>query len=399
MYTYKRSFNDIAILYRTNAQSRAIEDELRKNAISHKIVGGTKFYDRKEIKDVLAYLKLVVNPADSIALKRVVNFPLRGIGETTISKIEKFADMEQLHLFDALGRVKEIAAISPAMSSRVLEFYELITNYITLSSELSAVELASTLASETGIMHHYKTEYDPYESESRVTNIRELFNSIEQFCEEKEEQGLDNSLAAFLEEVSLMTDIDSWNSEANAVTLMTLHAAKGLEFPVVYITGLEMGLLPLQRSSADMNELEEERRLLYVGFTRAQNRLYLSYASSRRRYSNHVQTTPSLFLDEIPAELIQLRASARPAEITKSTRSRSRRKKIQSYINAGDSDTGPDDTFKVGQGVYHSTFGKGKILSLEGSGDNMKITVEFTDEGITKKLVKRYANLTPLETE
>lgn len=397
MYTHKRKFNDIAVLYRTNAQSRAIEDELRKNAISYNVVGGVKFYDRKEIKDILAYLKLVVNPSDSVSLKRVVNFPLRGIGETTISKIEKFAEMENLPLFEALGRVKEISAISPAMSARVLEFYNLIKNYMSLSSTLSAVELASTLASETGIIHHYKTEYDQYESESRVNNIRELFNSIEYFTEERNREGFENTLSAFLEEVSLMTDIDEWNSEANAVTLMTLHSAKGLEFPVVYITGLEMGLFPLQRSSADITELEEERRLLYVGMTRAKNRLYMSYANTRRRYSSYVQTTPSLFLDEIPPELIHYTSIPTTTTFTKATRSKARKRKIQSYISTGEEEEGADETFKKGQAVYHATFGKGKIINLEGSGEKMKITVDFYDEGITKKLVKKYANLSPLE--
>ena len=284
-------------------QSRVLEDHMRKNAISYDVVGGVKFYDRKEIKDLTAYLKLIVNPADSVSLKRIINFPLRGIGETTVSKIEKFAEMEQNTLFDALGRVEEIASISPVMSNRVLTFYNMIKNYISTSNEVSAVELVSSLASESGMMHHYQTEYDQYESESRVANIREFFNSIEEFTETRKEQKRDNTLAAFLEEISLLSDIDNWNSEKNAVTLMTLHSAKGLEFPIVFITGLEMGLLPLQRNSADIAELEEERRLLYVGMTRAEEKLYLSYAKTRRKNNSMIQTLPSLFLDEIPQDL------------------------------------------------------------------------------------------------
>jgi len=396
VFTNKRSFKDIAVLYRTNAQSRVIEDQMRRNAISYNIVGGKKFYERKEIKDIVAYLKLIVNTADSISLKRIVNFPLRGVGETTIGKIEKFSEMEQCTLFEGLGRVEEVAAISPAMSGRVKDFHDLITNFISLSTDLSAVELASTLASESKILHHYQTEYDQYESESRVANIREFFSSIEDFTEYRQANNLDDSLAAFLEEVSLMTDIDNWNSDSNAVTLMTLHAAKGLEFPVVFITGLEMGLLPLQRNAANLDELEEERRLLYVGMTRAEEKLYLSYALSRRKNNQFIQTMPSLFLDEIPQDYLQF-ASKSYMPQSKTVRTRSRKSKIESYIEKQDEDQSVDDTYQVGQKVYHATFGKGQIRNLEGQGDKMKITVDFSDEGITKKLMKEYANLTPLE--
>jgi DNA helicase-2/ATP-dependent DNA helicase PcrA len=397
MYTKKRSFKDIAVLYRTNAQSRVLEEALHKNAISYNIVGSIKFYDRKEIKDIIAYLKIIVNPADSISLKRVVNFPLRGIGDTTITKIEKFAEIEGIKLFDAMGRVNDIASISPAMSARVIEFYQLINKFIGLSSKLSAVELVSTLTSETGIMHHYKTEYDQYESESRVANIRELFNSIEQFCEERAKEKKDVSLAAFLEEVSLLTDVDTWNSDANAVTLMTLHSAKGLEFKVVFITGLEMNLLPLQRNSANIRELEEERRLLYVGMTRAEENLYLSYAITRRKYNQAQSTIPSLFLDELPQELLEFASGAEQKDAVRKGKGRSRKKKIESYFDHGSSQDSDDTCFKIGQPVYHATFGRGQVLNIEGSGDKAKITVHFKDEDIVKKLIKQYANLSAVE--
>lgn len=398
MYTKKRRFSDIAILYRTNAQSRTIEDALRRNAISYHVVGGTKFYDRKEIKDLLAYLRVVINPADSISLKRIVNFPFRGIGETTVNKIEKFAEEEGINLFDAMGRVHEIDSISPAMSSRVDEFHQLINKFIGLKNELNGGELAATLASETGIIHHYKTEYDQYESESRVANIQELINSIEDFSTQRESDNLDATLASFLEEVSLMTDVDQWNQQENTVTLMTLHAAKGLEFPVVCITGLEMGLIPLQRNDADLSELEEERRLLYVGMTRAEENLYISYARRRRRYNNYKQTTPSLFVDEIPGELIAMNGRKETPQKQRKSRNTARRKKLEQYFDEPSSQNRDDELYKVGQPVYHETFGKGKIMELEGSGDNMKITVHFSDEDITKKLIKKYANLSPLET-
>ena len=304
--------------------------------------------------------------------------------------------MEQIILFDALGRVEEIASISPVMSNRVITFYNMIKNYINTSNEVSAVELVSSLANESGMMHHYQTEYDQYESESRVANIREFFNSIEDFTETRKEQKRDNTLAAFLEEISLLSDIDNWNSEKNAVTLMTLHSAKGLEFPVVFITGLEMGLLPLQRNSADIAELEEERRLLYVGMTRAEEKLYLSYAKTRRKNNNMIQTLPSLFIDEIPQNLLKYSAYE-AAPVTVTTRRRRRKSKLNAYIDRSNGDENQDSEFKVGQKVYHATFGKGEIKRLEGFGEKMKITVFFSDEGITKKLIKAYANLTALE--
>ncbi|MHB2153046.1 ATP-dependent helicase [Calditrichota bacterium GD2] len=398
MYTHKRSFKDIAILYRTNAQSRALEDQLRRNAISYTIIGGVKFYDRKEIKDVLAYLKVLVNPADSVALRRIINFPLRGVGETTVNKIERFAEIENITLFDALGRVEEVANISATMGSRVKQFYLMMKKFMELKDELNAVELASTLVSEAGIMHHYQTEYDQYESESRIENIKELFATMEQFTREREGEGRESDLAAFLEEVSLMTDIDTWNESSNAVTLMTLHSAKGLEFPVVCITGLEMGLMPLQRTSADLKELEEERRLFYVGMTRAMESLYLTYAKYRRRYNAGTYNTPSLFLDEIPTELLEFKtriAGTRGA--SRGKRKTERKAKLEAYFQNDDQNQDRSGEFFVGQKVYHETFGKGQIIQLEGNGDKMKITVHFGRDGITKKLIKKFANLTPLE--
>ncbi|MBD3226485.1 MAG: AAA family ATPase [Caldithrix sp.] len=398
MYTKKRSFNDIAILYRTNVQSRVIEDELRRNAITYNVVGGIKFYDRKEIKDLLAYLRVIVNPADTVSLKRIVNFPLRGIGETTVNRIEKFAEEDEISLFDAMGRVDEIQKISAAMGNRVIEFYNLITQFIKLKDKLDPTELASSLASEAGLINHYKTEYDQYEAESRVANIQELINSIGEFIERADETNIEANLASFLEEVSLLTDVDQWNDRANAVTLMTLHAAKGLEFPVVYITGLEMGLIPLQRNSADLKELEEERRLLYVGMTRAEQNLYLSYTNRRRRQGAFKHTTPSLFLDEIPVEYLDVRSKDTSQYKPRKNRKNARRKKIEDYFENGSSQDDADQMYKVGQPVYHETFGKGEIINLEGNGDKMKITVHFEDEDLVKKLIKKYANLSPVES-
>lgn len=395
MFSKKRSFKDIAILYRTNAQSRSLEDELRKNAISYSIVGGVKFYERKEIKDILAYLKVIANPKDSVSLRRIINFPLRGIGDTTVGKIEKYAESLGISLLDGMGKVSEVSSISSGMSNRVSEFHEMITKYQKSSKKITAAELTSSLAHETGIITHLKNEYDQYETESRLENVYELFNTIEIFSNERQAEKKDSSLNAFLEDVALMSDVDSMNTTRNSVTLMTLHSSKGLEFPVVFITGLEMGLFPLQRNSADNSELEEERRLFYVGMTRAEENLYLSYARSRRRFNNVNYTSPSLFLDEIPSEFIEAKLKS-VAKTGSGNRKSTRRKKIMEYFNQEDESQVKETEYAVGSRVYHETFGKGEVIGVEGQGDKMKISIKFEGE-VNKKLIAQYANLTPLE--
>jgi DNA helicase-2/ATP-dependent DNA helicase PcrA len=396
IYTQKRSFKDIAILFRTNAQSRALEDELRRNALSYTVVGGVRFYERKEIKDIIAYLKVISNPLDGVSLRRIVNFPLRGIGDTTVNKIEKHAESLKISLLEGMALVKDITTISAGMANRVSEFYDLIDKYRALSKEISAAELTSSLAQETGIIDHLKNEYDPYESESRLENVYELFNSIEYFSHEREKEGRDGSLNSFLEEVTLMADIDGLEDNKNAITLMTLHSSKGLEYPVVFITGLEMGLFPLQRNTAEPEELEEERRLMYVGMTRAQENLYLSFARSRRKYNTSMASVPSLFLDEIPSETVQVAAGHDDSKGQGRGKRQSRREKIMEYFRHENESQESNQQFSVGEMVYHETFGKGMIVKLEGHGDKMKISVKF-EGNVSKKLIAQYANLTPLE--
>jgi DNA helicase-2/ATP-dependent DNA helicase PcrA len=396
MFSKKRSFWDIAILYRTNAQSRAIEDELRRNAMSYEVIGGVKFYERKEIKDILAYLKVITNPLDSVSLRRIVNFPLRGIGETTVGKIEKYVEMLGISLFEGMGRVQEISSISAGMANRVLEFYEIISKYRTSSKEISAAELTSSLAHETGIISHLRNEYDQYESESRLENVYELFNSIENFTKDREAEKKDNTLSAFLEDVALQSDIDSMKDNKNSIALLTLHSSKGLEFPVVFITGLEMGLFPLQKNAVDSSELEEERRLLYVGMTRAQENLYLSFARTRRKYNSIIPAIPSLFLDEIPSDYTETKFDKNLTNYDHKTRRQSRRKKMLDYFQQEHQSQDQGPQYQIGSMVYHETFGKGKIIKVEGLGEKMKVSVEF-EGNISKKLIAQYANLTPLE--
>ncbi|MFQ6112998.1 MAG: ATP-dependent helicase, partial [bacterium] len=262
-----RNFCDFAVLYRTNAQSRVLEDALRTTGIPYVVVGGVRFYERKEIKDVLAYLRLVCNAQDSISFKRVINFPLRGIGESSVAKIAEFAQQQSISLFEAAGKVEKIATIAPRIRANIAEFHALISKYNSIKNEFSPGELARALVEEIGILRIFK-EIGTEESLGRAENVRELLAAIADFAKKDKKATLED----FLEEVCLITDIDTWDDKSNAVTLMTLHCAKGLEFPVVFITGLEEGLLPLARTFDSIDELEEERRLLYVGATRAKEK-------------------------------------------------------------------------------------------------------------------------------
>ena len=378
---HKRNFSDFAILYRTNAQSRALEDGLRLSGIAYIIVGGTRFFERKEIKDVLAYLRVVCNPQDSISLKRIINYPLRGIGNTSIGKIEEYCLNEKIPLMDGIKNVQDIGSIGSGIRNKISNFYKMISKYIKLKDEFSAFELASSLVEELGVLVMLKEE-GTEESLSRRENIMELLTQIKQFADGAE----DESLAHFLEEVSLVTDIDNWNDKANAVTLMTLHAAKGLEFPVVYIAGLEEGLMPLSRNSLDTDELEEERRLFYVGATRAMEKLYVSYAMHRMRYGETFIGKRSRFIDEIRDDLIDsdgrldhpvrmVRSRVMTPRVTRSPRPKPAEKKL-----------------RRGAFIKHPQFGKGVVRELEGDGENQKATIIFEEVG-EKKIVLKYARL------
>jgi len=251
-----RNFCDFCILYRTNSQSRVLEDGLRTSGIPYVVVGGVKFYERKEIKDVLAYLRLICNPKDSISFKRVVNFPLRGIGESSIAKLERFAREADISMLEAAKRVEEVETISQRIRTNIGEFHSLITKYASLKEELSPGEIATSIVDEIGILKSFK-EIGTEEAMIRSENVRELLSAIVNFQKLHNNAALDD----FMEEVSLVADIDTWDNKSNAVTLMTLHSAKGLEFPVVFIAGLEEGLFPLSRSFESTDDLEEERRL------------------------------------------------------------------------------------------------------------------------------------------
>ena len=401
----KLDLKDFAVLYRTNAQSRSIEDALRRNGIPYIIVGGVAFYKRKEIKDILAYLSVIANPADTESLLRIINVPARGIGETTVGKIRTLADERQVPLLEFLSSGHLEGVMADRTLKAVRQFHALLTRYIGLKGEISVGELARALVDELGVLQDLKEE-NTAESLNRRENIQELVSALTEFSDEQPEAGLED----FLAEASLVSDVDTAEFGRNAVTLMTLHAAKGLEFPVVFITGLEEGLFPLGGADIERKELEEERRLMYVGVTRAKQKLYLSWAVTRYRYGELSYSSRSRFLDEIDGSLLHLedgnRAPARPyrrpgaraAGFPAARRQKPAPDDSEKYF----SDVTPEyesesqDTFhaKVGSRVVHESFGNGRILALDGSGENARAVVEFESVG-RKNLMLKYANLRP----
>ena len=377
---YDRSFRDFAVLYRTNAQSRSLEDVLRRNGVPYTIVGGLRFYERKEVKDILAYLRVVANPADSVSLRRVINYPLRGIGEATLGKLEAFARSHNLTMFEALGRAAETTALSAGLRDKVLGFHRFIHKYITLKNELSLPEWCTALVDDTGVIAMLKKEG----AQERIDNIRELLSAIHDFYVQK----TGATLEAFLELVSLVTDFDQWDDKNNAVTLMTLHSAKGLEFPVVFITGLEEGLFPLIREGDEFDDLEEERRLFYVGATRAQEKLFVSFAQARTRFGGELSSTlPSRFLEELGAEFVR-RDAVRKQRFYENEPAHDPDMSMPYY----EDDSQESEPVRAGRWVMHASFGRGRILAVEGKGENLKVTVDFENSGHKKILVK-YGNL------
>ena len=382
-----RNFGDFVVLYRTNSQSRVLEDTLTSHGIPYIIVGGVRFYERKEIKDVLSYLRLICNRKDGISFKRVINVPLRGIGEASVAKLEKFARSKSLSLFGAGERVNEVEGISPRIAKNIAAFTDLINKYSGLRDELSPAELARTVVEEIGMLRTFK-EIGTEESMGRYDNVSELLSAIANYRQEE-----NGGLETFLEEISLVTDIDSWDDRSNAVTLMTLHSAKGLEFPVVFVAGLEEGLFPLTRSFNSNEELEEERRLFYVGATRAREKLCLTWASRRLRFGEFFENLPSRFISEIAPHLVEhktLKAPTGRRDTRRKAGARVSRK--QDGMPAYEDFSQESQQLYVGSEVKHGKFGVGRITSVQGVGEGTKVTVRFATVG-QKKLLAKYANL------
>ena len=381
----KRNFNNFSILYRTNAQSRALEESFIRQGIPYNIVGSVRFYERKEVKNVLAYLRLVVNLKDTISLRRIINFPARGIGAKTIDKCVQQAEKDKIEFIDVLKKPNKMD-IRGKQANALHEFYNTIKKYHDLSEKLSASELASSLVEEIGILSHLKGSPEP-DAKDRFDNVAELLTSIEEFSLRDPKA----SLSRFLEDVSLQTDIDHWNDSDNRVTMMTVHSSKGLEFPVVFIAGMDDGLFPLSRSIEDKKELEEERRLFYVALTRAEERVYILYATNRRRMgAETVNGLPSRFINEIPEDSLE-KISFSSAVTRKFIINRRKKEGLTQMVR-----TVTDfDDFQVGDNVEHSIFGAGKIMALSGTGENQRVGVVFND-GTRKKLIVKFANLKKL---
>jgi len=379
------TLDDFAVFYRVNAQSRVLEDALRRAVMPYLIVGGLRFYERKEIRDLLAYLRLIVNPGDSLSFLRVVNVPPRGIGRATLDRLSELAAARGLSLWEVC-QVVETEGLLPARQQKALrEFQALVQRFAARLEETPVPDLVADLLRETGYLAQLEEEGSP-EASSRVENLRELVSAAQDFVRRSE----DRSLHAFLDMVALLTDMDEGMTDAQGkVTLMTLHMAKGLEYPVVFITGMEEGVFPHGRAYTDPEELEEERRLCYVGMTRAKQRLILTAAQRRRLYGGENFNLPSRFLEEIAPHLLQ-RVEA-PAFAS-----------VPSPAPSGTSDVRyePDpeetafvDLYQPGLRVRHPEWGVGRIRERIGHGDDMKVVVTFPGIGI-KKLKVKYAPLT-----
>lgn len=381
------SFDEFAVFYRVNAQSRVLEDALRRAVVPYVIVGGFRFYERKEIRDLLAYLRLIANPADSVSFLRAVNVPARGIGRTTLDRLTEFAAGSGLSLWEACGEIERHRLLPTRQFKALQDFQTLIGRFSVRLSDTSVPDLVLALLHETAYVAALEEEGTP-EALSRVENLRELVSAAQDFTRRSE----DTSLHAFLDMVSLLTDIDQGLKDAGGkVTLMTLHMAKGLEFPVVFIAGMEEGLFPHSRAFTDPEELEEERRLCYVGMTRAEKRLFLTTAVQRRLYGAETFNLPSRFLEEIKPHLLHKVETPTPTLFSVSDRE-DVHQASPSYEFEEDQ-TPFVNFYQPGVRVRHPEWGVGRIRERIGDGEEMKVVVTFPGIG-TKKIKVKYAHLT-----
>ncbi|MBC7371856.1 MAG: UvrD-helicase domain-containing protein, partial [Bdellovibrionaceae bacterium] len=405
------SYNDFAVFYRTNAQSRVLEEQMRTMAIPYRLVGGVRFYERMEIKDMLSYMKLSVNPADDVAFKRVVNVPARGIGKTTIDKLEDFAIEHKLSLTMAAEKAVEARLFNAGTGGKIRRFLTLLEELQASAGQFRLPEFYHIILDRTEYVTVLKADDSP-EAKARIENLEELDNAIAQFAKERGEEG---HLQSFLEEMALVSDVDSLDQEQNSVTLMTLHISKGLEFPYVFVVGLEENLFPSNRGvdESGNEDVEEERRLAYVGMTRARQKLWLSYVRTRRVWGQEQFNPPSRFIKEIPQQLIDFKSAVEAPNFLSRHRSLGpvdadddmainfvSKPKFRQNSGGFDSQDFPDydesagggNSFSKGMRVRHPTFGAGSVFATEGEGDGLKVSVMFADNTI-KKFIVKYARL------
>jgi DNA helicase-2/ATP-dependent DNA helicase PcrA len=410
MNTQRLSFSDFAILYRTNAQSRSFEEALRKNSIAYRVYGGTSFYQRKEIKDMVAYLRLVVNPNDDEALKRIINYPARKIGNTTIDRVTALANEKDCSLWEIISHAQQFAAELGSSIASLRDFHTMIYSFQGMMLSKNAYEIAEYVAKQSTLL---KALYEDktVEGVSRHENVMELLNGIKEFTEDDTNEN-DKTISQFLQDIALLTDADKDKENADTVTLMTIHSSKGLEFKNVYVVGLEENLFPSQLSLTSRQELEEERRLFYVAVTRAEQKLTLSFATSRFKYGNLIPCEPSRFIDEIESKYLEF-AYAKTLKMESPV---FKKKEVPNFgkgygMNVGKPVFSKPSTqiqvsanFKesntanltAGQQVEHQRFGRGEVMSVQDTGDNRKAVIRFVEAG-EKTLVLKFAKLMILE--
>lgn len=400
-----KKYKDFAILYRTNAQSRIFEDAFIKRDIPYRIVGGLKFYDRKEIKDIVAYLKIINNPLDDLSLKRVINVPKRGIGDVTVSKIQDYANYMEECLYSVLLDLDNVNTLTTRNKSSINKFTSLINSFIKIKDEVSVSTLIEEILNQTGYLKELE-ESGELEDLTRIENLEELVSAAVDF----ENTSDDKSLSAFLEKITLISDIDNFDTSVDTVVMMTVHSAKGLEFPVVFMVGMENGLFPGNQSLSDIKEMQESRRLCYVGITRAKEKLYMTSAETRRVFGRTVSYSQSEFIDEI-APFLKENINSNKLSSNKNYLNKNKNYKKNNPFSIRnnnsfdkiknesiqDNDNNlkklTEDNAIEGVKVRHSTFGNGVIVSVNKSGDNVKLTIAFDNMGVKKLML----DIAPLE--
>ncbi|VFA63435.1 DNA helicase PcrA [Enterococcus faecium] len=392
-----RNYGDFAILYRTNAQSRVMEETLLKANIPYKMVGGHKFYDRKEIKDILAYLNVLTNPQDSISFERIVNSPKRGIGPGSIEKLRSFASLHEWPLLEAAQNV-DLANIGGKAGQQLGAFGEMIQEVTQMIPYLTVTELTKEVLDRSGYLEDLKIQ-NTLEAQARIENLEEFLTVTQEFDKQFEQQNEEDAdapeekLTVFLNDLALVSDIDNLEEDASQVTLMTLHAAKGLEFPVVFLIGLEEGVFPLSRALMEESELEEERRLAYVGITRAEEALYLTNAFSRTLYGRTQYNRPSRFVEEIDQELLEIegmRPTPKKTPVFAKKTAYSYKQPETAVVPSKSATGGENNSWKPGDKVKHKKWGLGTVVRVSGTSKDLELDVAFPSQGV-KRLLAAFA--------